>query len=184
MKRTVIINGSPRVNGNTAALIRQLRSDLDGEVVEISAFRAHIAPCVDCRGCWETARCVVEDEMRVLYEDDFDNLVLATPVYFSTLPGKVLDLMSRMQPWHAAMFFLHQPLKQREKKAGLILTGGGRHNEDGATHHIRVLFKLFNAHGFEEHSVYALDTDTMPSWEDTGAIEQTRRLAQWLNADG
>jgi len=92
MKKTVIINGSPRPNGNTAALIRELKKHLEGEVVEISAFRSKIAPCVDCRGCWKTAKCVVKDDMQVFYEDDFDNVVLASPVYFMTLRGQVLIL--------------------------------------------------------------------------------------------
>ena len=111
--KTLIINGSPRPSGNTVALIEELKKHLEGEVIELSAFRSRIAPCVDCRGCWETARCVVRDEMDVIYGDDFDNVVIASPVYFSTLPGKMLSLISRMQPWHAATFFIKKPLVQR-----------------------------------------------------------------------
>ncbi|MBP3443176.1 MAG: flavodoxin family protein, partial [Methanocorpusculaceae archaeon] len=87
MKKTIIINGSPRVNGNTAFLIAELKKHLEGEVIEISAFRSGIAPCVDCRACWTTAKCVVEDDMQIIYDDDFDNIVIASPVYYSTLPG-------------------------------------------------------------------------------------------------
>ena len=137
-RKTLIINGSPRPRGNTARLIEELKSHLEGEVLEISAFRSDIAPCVDCRGCWKTAKCVIRDDMDLIWADDFDNVVVASPVYFMTLPGKMLDLLSRFQPWHAAMYFLNQPLQQREKKAGVILTAGGRHNEAGAAHHIRV----------------------------------------------
>ena len=181
--KTLIINGSPRVNGATSVLLRELKQNLDGEVVELSAFRSNIAPCVDCRSCWKTARCVVEDDMRVIYDDDFDNVVLASPVYFMTLPGKVLSLMSRFQPWHAAMFFLNQPLKQRPKKAGLILVAGGKGNEAGAMHHIRVLFKLLNAKGFEQHTVMSLHTDTVPAAQDAAALRDAHRLAAWLNGE-
>ena len=45
--KTLIINGSPRPNGNTAALLRELKAQLEGEVLEISAFYDHIAPCLD-----------------------------------------------------------------------------------------------------------------------------------------
>jgi multimeric flavodoxin WrbA len=182
-RKTLIINGSPRLRGNTAVLVDEMKKRLRGEVVEISAFRARIAPCVDCRGCWETARCVVRDDMDVLYGDDFDNVVLATPVYFMDLPGQMLNLMSRFQPWHAAMFFLHQPWDQRPKKAGLILTAGGKGNEAGAEHHIRVLFKLLNAKGFEEHAVRSLRTDTVPAEQDGQALADARALAAWLNED-
>ena len=36
--KTLLINGSPRPCGNTAALIRELKSHLHGDIIEISAF--------------------------------------------------------------------------------------------------------------------------------------------------
>ena len=181
MKKTLIINGSPRVDGNTAALVKELRSHLDGEIVELSAFRSNIAPCVDCRGCWTTAKCVVSDDMDIIYGDDFDNVVLASPVYFMTLPGAVLSLMSRMQPWHAATYFLKKPLVQKQKKAGLILTAGGKGNEAKAEHHIHVLFMLLGAGGYEDHRAASLKTDTIPAQDDAAALSDARALALWLN---
>lgn len=179
--KTLIVNGSPRPNGNTAALLEELKKHLEGEVIELSAFRSNIAPCVDCRGCWKTARCVVRDEMDVIYGDDFDNVVVASPVYFSTLPGAMLSLMSRMQPWHAAMFFINKPLVQRRKKSSAILTAGGKGNQEKAYHHLGAFFKMLNAHGFREHVVCSPSTDTIPAWEDEKALADVRKLAQWLN---
>ena len=179
-KKTLIINGSPRINGNTAALIDELKRHLEGEVVELSAFRSNIAPCVDCRSCWTTAECVVHDEMQVIYDDDFDNVVVASPVYYGTLPGSVLSLMSRLQPWHAATFFLKEPLQQRPKKSAAILTAGGKGNEERAHHHMRALFRMLNASGFEEHIAYSPRTDTFPASEDEVAKAEIARIAQWL----
>jgi multimeric flavodoxin WrbA len=179
--KTLILNGSPRPNGNTVALINELKRHLEGEVIELSAFRSSIAPCVDCRGCWETARCVVRDDMDVIYGDDFDNVVIASPVYFSTLPGKMLSLISRMQPWHAATFFIKQPLVQRRKKSAAILTGGGKGNCANASHHLSAFFRMVNAHGFREHMVISAQTDTIPAWEDEAAIAGVREMAEWLN---
>ena len=179
--KTLVINGSPRVNGNTAALVNKLREQLTGETIEISAFRSNISPCVDCRCCWQDARCVVDDDMRVIYNDDFDNVVLATPVYYRTLPGQILSLMSRFQPQHAATYFLNKPIVLRPKKAGLILTAGGKGNESGAKHHIFVFFKMLGATGFEEHSVMSLNTDTLPAERDEAAMRRVHELAVWLN---
>ena len=178
--KTLIINGSPRPDGNTVALIRELKKHLEGEVVEISAFYSNIAPCVDCRGCWKTARCVVDDGMQVIYEDDFDNVVVASPVYYGTLPGSVLSLMSRLQPWHAATYFINEPLVQRPKKAAAILTAGGKGNQERAFHHLRALFRMLNAGGFEEHLVCSPNTDTIPASDDANAMEQAKSLDQWL----
>lgn len=182
-RKTLILNGSPRVEGNTAALIQELKKHLEGEVMELSAFRSKIAPCVDCRGCWKTARCVVKDEMQTLYNDDFDNVVIASPVYFGTLPGPVLGVISRMQPWHAATYFLHQPPVLREKKAAVILTAGSRGNHEQALRHCYPLMKMLNAKGLEGHVVYSPLTDTLPAWEDQQALSGVKELAEWLNQD-
>ena len=181
--KTLIINGSPRPDGNTVSLIRELKKHLTGEVVEVSAFYSNIAPCVDCRGCWKTAKCVVDDGMQVIYEDDFDNVVVASPVYYGTLPGSVLSLMSRLQPWHAATYFIQEPLVQRPKKAAAILTAGGKGNQERAFHHLRALFRMLNAGGFEEHLVCSPNTDTIPASDDANAMEQVKSLAQWLASD-
>ena len=183
MKKTIIINGSPRVNGNTAFLIAELKKHLEGEVIEISAFRSGIAPCVDCRACWTTAKCVVEDDMQIIYDDDFDNIVIASPVYYSTLPGSVLSLMSRLQPWHAATFFIKEPLAQRPKKSAAILTAGGKGNEANAQHHLSAFFKQVNATGVRDHIVCSGKTDTIPAWEDPAAIAGVAELAKWLNEE-
>lgn len=182
-RKTLILNGSPRVNGNTAVLIAELKKHLKGEVIELSAFRSDIAPCVDCRGCWTTAKCVVKDEMQVIYDDDFDNVVIASPVYFSTLPGQMLSLISRLQPWHAATFFIKKPLELRPKKSAAILTAGGKGNQDNAQHHMSACFKMLNAQGFREHIVCSPKTDTYPASEDKNALADVAKLAQWLNED-
>ena len=180
-KKTLIIFGSPRPQGNTALLVQQLKSHLQGEVVELPVFHCHIAPCVDCRGCWKTARCVVQDEMENIYRDDYDNVVIAAPVYFGTLPGAVLSVMSRMQPWHAAKFFLKKPLLQRPKKAAVLLTAGGKGNWNDARHHLGAFFRMLNARGWSNHLICSPDTDTIPTSQDSAALDEVASLAAWLN---
>ena len=181
--KTLIVNGSPRISGNTAALLAEMKKHLRGEVIELSAFRSDIAPCTDCRACWTTARCVLRDEMDVIYGDDFDNVVVASPVYFCTLPGSMLSLMSRMQPWHVAAFFLKKPLVLKKKKAAVILTAGGKGNASGANHHLRAFFRMLNAGGWAEHMVVSPNTDTIPAWEDAQAMAGARDIARWLNGE-
>lgn len=182
-KRTLIVNGSPRPHGNTVALIEEMKKTLEGEIIEISAFRSNIAPCVDCRGCVKTAKCVVRDEMDTIYADDYDNVVIATPVYFGTMPGAMMSLLSRFQPQHAAMFFLDIPRNIRPKKAGLILTAGSRKNEDRAMPHVRCMFNMFNARGYEGYEVISNNTDEVPADQDEAAMAAARRLGEYLNED-
>lgn len=182
-KRTLIVNGSPRPHGNTVALIEEMKKTLEGEVIEISAFRSNIAPCVDCRGCVKTAKCVVRDDMDIIYADDYDNVVIATPVYFGTMPGAMMSLLSRFQPQHAAMFFLDIPRNISPKKAGLILTAGSRKNEDRAMPHVRCMFNMFNARGYEGYEVISNNTDEVPADQDEAAMRAARRLGEYLNED-
>ena len=180
--KTLLINGSPRPNGNTASLIRELKAHLEGEIIEISAFYSGIAPCIDCRGCWKTARCVVRDGMDVIYGDDFDNVVIASPVYFGTMPGAVLGLLSRMQPWHVATHFLKEPLVQRPKKAAAIVTAGGKGNVRLESMHMGAFFRMLNARGYEDHFALSANTDTLSADRDEAAKEQVRAIARWLNS--
>lgn len=191
--KTLIINGSPRPDGNTVALINEIKKYLEGEVLELSAFRSNIAPCVDCRCCWKTGQCVVKDDMQVIYDDNFDNIVIASPVYFGTMPGQMLSLMSRLQPWHAKVYFLGQKPDLKKKKAAAILTAGGKHNEEKAYHHLRAFFKMvgaiehqpnqvdFGTDDFVKHVVTSVDTDRIPAIEDEKALYGVKELAAWLN---
>ena len=126
---------------------------------------------------------VVEDDMQIIYDDDFDNIVIASPVYYSTLPGSVLSLMSRLQPWHAATFFIKEPLNQRPKKSAAILTAGGKGNEANAQHHLSAFFKQVNATGFRDRIGCSGKTDKIPAWEDKEASAKVAELAKWLNED-
>ena len=119
--------------------------------------------------------------MRIIYEDDFDNVVIASPVYFSTVPGAMLGVISRMQPWHAATFFLNKPPKLRPKKSAAVLTAGGKGNAGNARHHLSAFFRMVGAEGFEEHTVCSPNTDTIPAWEDEAAVQGVREIAEWLN---
>lgn len=182
-KRTLIINGSPRPHGNTVTLINEMKKTLEGEVIEISAFRNKIHSCVDCRSCATTAKCVVRDDMDIIYADDFDNVVIATPVWFGTMPGPMLEILSRFQPQHAAMFFLDIPRGISPKKAGLILTAGSKKNEMNSLHHIRCLFSMLNARGYQGYEVITNNTDEVPASEDAEALAAARRLGEYLNED-
>ena len=182
-KKTLIINGSPRLNGDTMTLIHELKRHLKGEVVEISAYRSNISPCLDCRRCQITNACCIQDDMNIIYNDDYDNVVLASPVYYATLPGPVLSLLSRFQNQHALIAQGKRP-ELRVKKSGLILTAGGaKNNYEKALHHVWVLFRMTNAKGFEEHIVKSVKTDTLPAAQDEKALADCKELARWLNEE-
>ena len=85
--KTLIFNGSPRKNGNTVSLINRLMELMDGEFKVVDAYRSNISPCMDCRYCWKQPGCAIDDEMQEVYRyiEECDNIVIASPIYFSEL---------------------------------------------------------------------------------------------------
>ena len=45
--KTLIFNGSPRKNGDTASLLKVVTGKLDGEVKVVNAYTCGISPCID-----------------------------------------------------------------------------------------------------------------------------------------
>ncbi len=59
-----------------------------------------------------------------------DNILIASPIYFSELTGKLLDFGSRLQTYFCAGFFRNEQVIQKGKKGAVILVGGGDGNMD------------------------------------------------------
>jgi multimeric flavodoxin WrbA len=181
--KTLIINGSPRKNGDTAALISELRKNLHGDIVEISAYYDKITPCTDCRKCWTQKGCAVKDDMEKIYADDFDAVVIASPIYVSNLPGPVVSLASRFQAYYAAKRFLNDSFRIKEKKAALMLVGGGDGSPGKAIDSAKWIFKNLNAAGFEKNIALSLFTDDIPASEDKAAVKKVQEIALYFNSD-
>jgi len=179
--KTLIINGSPRRNGDTAFLLSELKRRLNGEVVELDAYRANCSPCIDCRKCREKKGCVIEDDMRLIYDDDFDNVVIASPLYMSCLTPPLMAIASRFQVYYCAKRFLKDEFHTVPKKGGLILVGGGDGSPAPAINTAEWMFKKMNAQGHREHRAFSLKTDDIPAREDAEAIEKVLEIADYFN---
>ena len=95
--KTLILNGSPRKNGDTAQLLELAKAQLQGTYHVVSAYTADIHPCIDCRHCQKQFGCIFADEMETVYTylKDCDRILLASPIYFSELTGSLLNVISR-----------------------------------------------------------------------------------------
>lgn len=179
--KTLIINGSPRENGNTAFLISELKNDLKGKVVELSAYKNNIKACIDCRFCWEHTYCAIKDDMQVIYNDDFENIIIASPIYMSNLTGPLMSLASRLQVYYAVRRFQKVDLNLKKKNAGLILVGGGDGKPDKAIDLAKWMFKKMNAIYDEENTVFSLSTDNVPASEDKEALIKVKKMINRFN---
>lgn len=180
--KTLILNGSPRENGDTVSLIKLLTENLKGEYKILNAFYSNISPCTDCRSCQKNKGCVINDEMAEIYKytEDCNNIVIASPIYFSELTGSLLNVGSRFQAFYCCRRFLNTEPVSEKKKGGIILVGGGDGSFDTAEKTARVLLRHMGA-----ETIFPLvcshNTDNIPALQDKGAAEGILKLADFLN---
>ena len=180
--KTLILNGSPHKNGDTVSLINKLTEQLNGEYKIVDAYYSNISACVDCRYCWNNDGCLNNDEMTEIYDYivDCDNVVVASPIYFSQPTGKLLDVCSRFQRYFAAKHFRNQTPFIKPKKGAVILVGGGDGNPEDAYKTACTLLHHINV-----KDIYPLagsfNTNKLPFAEDETAMEGIVNIVKNLN---
>ena len=102
-KKIVILNGSPRPSGNTAALIEAFTKGAEqagNGVVRFDVCKMNIHPCLGCCGGGKNPEspCVQKDDMDAIYPHykDADLVVLASPMYYWSLSGQLKCAFDRL----------------------------------------------------------------------------------------
>ena len=180
--KTLIFNGSPRKNGDTVSLLNVLKEQLPGEYKIIDAYRTNISPCLDCRYCKEKSGCAIQDEMQEVYAYliDCDNVLIASPVYFSELTGPMLSVGSRLQTYFCGRFFRKEESGLTPKKGAVLLVGGGDGKPDKAYETAKVLLKNMNCK--EIHPlVCSHNTDRIPAIEDAQVVAGVEAIVRFFS---
>ena len=101
-RKIVIVESSPRHNGNSTLLAREVASgavNLGADVETVHLHGMDINPCSACAACQESLAtdCVIDDDMKGLYSRlrTADAIVYATPVYWFTVSGQIKLFMDR-----------------------------------------------------------------------------------------
>lgn len=180
--KTLLFNGSPRPNGDTAQLLRLFAGALSGESKTVRAYDGGIKPCVDCRYCWEHPGCAVQDGMQEVYRwiQDCDNIVLGSPIYFSELTGQLLAVLSRLQALFCARFFRGEQAVLRGKKGAILLIGGGDGGMARAETTAKILLRQMGADTlFPVISFH--DTNRRPAIEDAETLRRVLETAREMS---
>lgn len=180
--KTLIFNGSPRKNGDTYSLIKRVTNAINGEYKIVDAYTCNISPCVDCRYCWKNQGCVIQDEMQEVYAyiQECDNIMIASPIYFSELTGKLLDVGSRLQTYFCAGFFRKEKPIKKQKRGAVILVGGGDGCMDKAYETACTLLRHMNC--CDIHVMVAShNTNSVPAIEDSQALAGIDSIVQFMN---
>lgn len=182
--KTLIFNGSPRINGDTKSLIDIVKGKLPGECRVVNAYRYNISPCLDCRYCWENQGCSIQDEMQEIYDyiQVCDNILIASPIYFSELTGKLLDVGSRLQTYFCARFFRKEKPIPKPKKGAVILVGGGDGHMDQAYGTACTLLHHMNC--FDIHEVvFSHNTNERPAAKDERALIGLQSIVEFFQKE-
>ena len=182
--KTLILNGSPRKNGDTAFLIETLCSQLTGEVRVIDCYSANISPCTDCRSCRGQLACCIDDDMQKVYSylAECDNVVLASPVHYGEMSAMLLKAASRFQLYSSALIFRHEKLPISAKRGAVILSQGG---SGGAARAYDTARLVFQSLGIKDifPAVCSKATDTIPADRDEKAQADIISLANRLSQE-
>ena len=99
--KVLLINGSPRKDGNTSIALDEMvrvfeENGVEAEVVQVGAM--DIRGCVACGGCSKTGKCVfggIVNEVAEKFEQA-DGLVVASPVYYASANATLIALLDRL----------------------------------------------------------------------------------------
>ena len=99
--KVLILNGSPKPDGNTAIAIEEMRKVFAEEGVEteiVQVGNKDVRGCIACGRCGELGRCVFDDVVNEIAEkfEKADGLVVASPVYYASANATLIAVLDRL----------------------------------------------------------------------------------------
>ena len=153
-KKIVILNGSPRRNGNTSALVKAFTEGAESVGNTVTEFFLNSMEIHGCMGCFgghssKECPCVQKDDMSKIYPEvkEGDVIVLATPLYYWNMSGQLRTAVDRL-------FAL-------EEGDGNLLRGHGKAS---------ALLMAAEGHGFEDVVLYYDHLMEHLKWKNLGHI--------------
>lgn len=97
----LMINGSPRGNGNTAIALREMKNVFAQEGIEVTELNVGakaVRGCIACNKCAELGKCVFDDAVNEAAPllAKADGVVVASPVYYASANGNLISFLDRL----------------------------------------------------------------------------------------
>ncbi len=99
--KVLILNGSPKTNGNTMVAINEMVQVFDAEGVETEVVQVgnkDVRGCISCNTCAEKGKCVFDDVVNEIAPkfEAADGLVVASPVYYASANATLIACLDRL----------------------------------------------------------------------------------------
>ena len=99
--KVLILNGSPRIGGNTSIAVEEMEKIFLTEGIEVETVQVgtkDIRGCIACGRCAQLGRCVFDDIVNELAPKfaEADGLVVASPVYYASANATLAACLQRL----------------------------------------------------------------------------------------
>ena len=99
--KVLMLNGSPRANGNTAMALNVMAETFREEGVEVEIVHVGSQPirgCIACGKCHSLGKCVFDDLVNQVIPklEEADGLVLGSPVYYASANATLMAFVQRL----------------------------------------------------------------------------------------
>ncbi len=99
--KVLMLNGSPRKDGNTSVALHEMENIFDKEGIETEIIKIggqDIRGCMGCGSCAKLGHCVIDDLVNEIAPkfEEADGLVIASPVYYASANGTLVAFLDRL----------------------------------------------------------------------------------------
>jgi len=100
--KVLLINGSPKENGNTAIALKEMKKVFDSNGIEteiIHVGNKAIRGCTGCLTCYKSGKCIFDDDLVNEVAEKFkecDGMVIGSPVYYASANGTLISFLDRL----------------------------------------------------------------------------------------
>ena len=99
--KVLMINGSPKANGNTSIALREMQQVFEQEGIEVELVHVGHLPvrsCIACGHCYENGKCVFDDVVNEAAKkfEEADGLVVGSPVYYASANATLVAFLTRL----------------------------------------------------------------------------------------
>lgn len=102
MSKVILINGSPKAEGNTYHALKLVSEQLEKESIEteiIHIGNKNIRGCIACGACYmnQNEKCAIEDDVNEIIQKlkVADGIVIGSPVYYASMAGTLKSFLDR-----------------------------------------------------------------------------------------
>ncbi len=148
--KILAFQGSPRIGGNSDLLLDAFlegAKEAGASVEKIYLSKIAISPCLECGLCNETGKCVIQDDMRWVYDkiEIADVIVVSSPVFFYNITAYTQALVERAQCYWIRKYILKEPPPMGKEKQGIFFSLGATKGPKLFEGIIRIIRYFFDA---------------------------------------